>query len=554
MRMDFSICLPNISVLQFNSVSIQEKTVVFQVSSTRFPAICPQCHQVSEKIHSRYRRTLADLPLSGLIVQLICQVKKFFCRNQECSQRIFVERLTGVAEVFARRTRRLDKIICSLAFYIGGRVGAKVTEKLSIGVSRQTLIRHILRNPTPPQIMPKVIGIDDFAFRRGQVYGTLLIDLERRKALDLIPSREAEDVAEWLKKYPQVEVVSRDRSLTYANAVNVALPHAAQIADRFHLVKNIYEVLEKILHRERKTIGQVSDEIRQTGNRISPGKQKPLDNNGYKAFKGPVTKKEKLAQVKQSEATKRRMEKYETVKRLRQAGVSISEISRRLRMHRQTVRHFLSCDEYPEPKPTFRKVSPLLNYQDYLRQRWNEGCGNARQLYQELLKQGYVGSYDTLMRFLKIWRIDLPEKDRLRIQLKTFRIPTAREIKWWLLGNKPPKNEGNLNFLELLKQRQPEIIQAVEQIREFQKILKKGTEDDYEKWKQKVKEEGSAEMKNFVFRLSKDEQSVKGAITTEWSNGQVEGQVNRLKLIKRQMYGRANFEVLKAKVLFEEVV
>ena len=550
--MNFSICLPNVSVLQFNSVCVQERTVIFQVSSLQIQAFCPQCQQVSRKVHSRYRRTLAGLPLSGLAVQLICQVKKFFCPNQECSQRIFVERLTEVAEVFARRTRRLDKIICSLAFYVGGRVGAKITEKLSIEVSRQTLIRQILKNPTSPEIMPKVIGIDDFAFRRGQVYGTLLIDLERRKALDLIPSRETEDVAEWLKQYPQVEIVSRDRSPIYAAAINVALPHAEQIADRFHLVKNIYEVLEKVLHRERKTIGQVSAEIRQTGNRISPEKQKPLDENGYKAFTEPVTNKEKIAQAKQSEARKRRIEKYETVKRLRNEGMSIQGISRQLRMHRQTVRHFLSCDEYPEPKPVFRKVSPLLNYQEHLRQRWNEGCGNAKELYRELRQLGYLGSYNTLMRFLKIWRIDLPKEDRLRIQLKTFQTPTAREIKWWLLGSKPPKNEEKLSFLELLKQRQPEIIQAVQQIREFRKILKNGTEDEYEDWKKKIKAEGAAEMKTFVFRLEKDEESVKGAIISEWSNGQVEGQVNRLKLIKRQMYGRASFEVLKARVLFAE--
>lgn len=552
--MDFSICLPNVSVLQFNSVSIQEKTVFFHVSSTQFQVLCPHCQQVSEKIHSRYTRTLADLPMSGLTVQLICQVKKFFCSNGKCSQRIFVERLTEVAEVFARRTKRLDKILCSLAFYIGGRVGAKVTSRLSIGVSRQTLIRQILRNPAPLLTMPKVIGIDDFAFRKGQVYGTLLIDLERRKALDLIPSRETEDVAEWLQKYPQVEVVSRDRSQTYANAINFALPHAEQIADRFHLVKNIYEVLEKMLHRERKTISEVSDEICQTINRIKLEKQKLLDDKGNKIFREPITKKEKIAQAKQSEAGKRRMEKYETVQKLRKEGMSIQGISRRLRMHRETVRHFIRCDEYPEPKSVFRKVSPLVKYEDYLRRRWNEGCGNARQLYREICQLGYLGCYQTVVHFLKIWRIDLPEKDRLRIQLKTFRIPTAREIKWWLLGNKPPKDEENLRFLELFTQRQSEVMRTVQQIREFQQILKNGTETEYENWKLKVKAEGSPEMKNFVFRLTKDEESVKGAITTEWSNGQVEGQVNRLKLIKRQMYGRAGFEVLKAKVLFEEVV
>lgn len=243
------------------------------------------------------------------------------------------------------------------------------------------------------------------------------------------------------------------------------------------------------------------------------------------------------------------------MKRLRGEGISISEISRRLRMHRQTVRHFLSCDQYPEVKPAFRKPSPLVKYQDYIRRRWNEGCGNAKQIYQEISRLGYVGSYNTLMIFLKVWRRELPKKDRLNIRLKTFRIPTAREIKWWLLGKNSPTDKDNKRFLKLLQKAQPEISRTVEQIKEFQEILKNGSEKEYEDWKEKVRQtETAQEMKNFVIRLEKDDSAIKGAVRTEWSNGQVEGQVNRLKLIKRQMYGRANFEVLKAKVLFEEAV
>ncbi len=553
--MDFSICLPSPSIFRLEEMSVQEKTVVFRVSSTQLQVVCPRCGQVSRKIHSHYLRTLADLPMSGLAVRLICRVRKFFCTDQDCSQRIFVERLTELAEVSARQTNRLSRIICSLAFYVGGRTGAKVTEQLAIKVSRQTLIRRILKTHPSQISVPRVIGIDDFAFRRGQVYGTLLIDLERRKAIDLIPSREAEDVAKWLRQYPQVEVVSRDRSPIYAAAVSSALPHADQIADRFHIVKNIYEVLEKILHRERKTIAQVSEEMRRNANRISRENQSPIENERFRETKKARSETEIAAEkIKQSAARIRRIEKYESVKRLRGEGVSISEISRRLRMHRETVRHFLRCDAYPEVKPAFRKISPLVNYQDYIRQRWNEGCGNAKQIYQELLNLGYVGSYDTLMRFLRIWRGDLPEEDRLRIRLQTFRMPTAREIKWWLLGKKPNLNKEKSRFLQLLHERQPEIGEAVRLIEEFRKILKKGSEDDYENWREQVQQTtGNQELKNFAFRLGKEDQAIRGAITSDWSNGQTEGQVNRLKLIKRQMYGRASFEVLKARVLFAEV-
>ena len=487
--MDFSICLPSPSTFRLDDLSVQEKTVVFRVSSTQLQAVCPRCGQVSRKIHSRYQRTLADLPMSGLAVRLICRVRKFFCADQNCSQQIFVERLTEMAEVSARQTNRLSRIICCLAFYVGGRTGAKVTERLAIGVSRQTLIRRILKTPPPIKQLPRVIGIDDFAFRRGQVYGTLLIDLERRKAIDLIPSREAEDVAKWLRQYPQVEVVSRDRSPIYANAVSLALPNADQIADRFHIVKNIYEVLEKVLHRERKTIAQVSEEMRRKANRISRENQSLIEDSRFNQPKKSKSGTEIDAEeIKQSAARARRVEKHETVKRLRNEGVSTSEISRRLRMHRETVKHFLRCDAYPEVKPAFRKISPLVNYQDYLRQRWNQGGGNAKELYREITKLGYVGSYHTLVRFLKLWRGDLPKEVRLKIRLPVFRIPTARELKWWLLGAKPKLDEEKSRFLKLLQEKKPEIGEAVRLIKAFRKILKKGSENEYENWREQVKQ------------------------------------------------------------------
>jgi hypothetical protein len=167
--MDFSICLPTPSILKIDDISVQEKTIVFQVSSTQLQVACPDCQQISNKVHSRYQRTLADLPVSGLAVRLICQVKKFFCRHIECPRRIFVERLAGIADLFSRQTNRLSQIICSLAFYGGGRVEAKVTERLAIEVSRQTLIRRILNAPRSPMNVLKVTGMDDFAFRCGQV-------------------------------------------------------------------------------------------------------------------------------------------------------------------------------------------------------------------------------------------------------------------------------------------------------------------------------------------------------------------------------------------------
>jgi transposase len=203
-------------------------------------AVCPRCGAGSGRIHSRYARTLADLPCCGVPIVLTLHVRRFFCDAPACSQRTFAERLPEAAPPYARRTTRLRAALAPLAFTAGGKPGAALTRALRMGVSRETLLRLIRRTPCghATAATPQVVGVDDWAWKRGQRYGTIVCDLERRCPLDLLPERETASTAAWLAAHPGITVVSRDRGGVYADAAARGAPDAVQVADRWHLLKS----------------------------------------------------------------------------------------------------------------------------------------------------------------------------------------------------------------------------------------------------------------------------------------------------------------------------
>ena len=222
---------------------------------------CPICQYVSVKRHSRYERSLADLPGQGVSVKLCLSIRRFYCTNDFCQRKIFAERLPKVAADFARRTLRLNDTLTAFAFALGSEAGRKLAEKLGLLISADTLLRRIRQSAASTTQTPRILGIDDFAFRKRHTYGTILIDLERREPIDLLPDRESKTVYEWLTVHPGVEIVSRDRSPLYAEGVSLGAPEAEQVADRWHLLKNVVDVLKEFLnlhhsefHRARQTI------------------------------------------------------------------------------------------------------------------------------------------------------------------------------------------------------------------------------------------------------------------------------------------------------------
>src|SRR5215204_4246742 len=240
-----------IRILSF--VSNQDSITIIAQSSKLF-GICPICQSISSSLHSHYVRQIADLPWHGVPIRIQLQTRKFRCRNELCQRKVFCERLPKVVESYGRKTVRLQELFAVLAFVLGGRAGAKTASRIGLQTSGDTLLRRIRRVSISMDKPVRILGVDDFAFRRGERYGTILVDLQERKPIDLLPDREAATLIKWLKKHPEIEVVSRDRASGYASAGKEGSPQALQVADRFHLLKNLLDALERFLSRQTESI------------------------------------------------------------------------------------------------------------------------------------------------------------------------------------------------------------------------------------------------------------------------------------------------------------
>lgn len=245
--------LPSPDGLQLNDyeMDLEHHHVALSVSSTQTRAPCPLCGSVAQRVHSRYQRTLADLPCLHFSLSLLVQVCKFFCSNLACHRRIFTERIPEVAAPWARKTVRLVQQLHSIGLALGGAAGSRLGRRLGYSSCGSTLLNHLQRLPLSEFEVPKVLGVDDFALRKGRQYGTILVNLETHQPIALLSDRKAETLSDWLREHPGVEVLSRDRSKTYKSAMDQAVPEAIQVADRFHLVKNLSETLETALGSHR---------------------------------------------------------------------------------------------------------------------------------------------------------------------------------------------------------------------------------------------------------------------------------------------------------------
>lgn len=295
--------------------------VSVEVASTQLEANCPICQSSTRRIHSRYHRTLNDLNWAAQSVTLRLRVRKFFCDNADCPRCIFTERLPQVAVPWARRTCRLSARLQSLALSLGGNAGVRLGDQWGYRISRNTLLRLLATCPLPEISSPKQLGIDDFAFRKGQRYGTIVVDLDQRRPIALLSDREADTVADWLKAYPSVTVLTRDRSKTYRKGMSRGAPQAMQVADRFHLLQNLSEVLERYLRRQSKALKAAEQAYCQSVGTIplEPARSTPS--------------RQALAEQRHQH----RIDKHQQVHVLRQQGVSVAEIARQLGMGKRTV-------------------------------------------------------------------------------------------------------------------------------------------------------------------------------------------------------------------------
>lgn len=534
--------LPAPAELRLDRLVSEPDSITVVVETARESVPCPDCQQPSRRVHSRYTRTLADLPWNGVSVRLRLHTRRFFCSSLTCARRVFTERLPQTAARYARRTARLTDALQRLGLLVGGEPGARLAGKLGMHASGDTLLRRTRQFSPTEQPIPRVLGVDDWAWRRGQRYGTILVDLERRAVVDLLPNREAATLARWLQQHPGVEILSRDRSNAYGEGAANGAPEAVQVADRWHLLKNMTDALERVLQSKHAQVRQAAKLVATEAESAAP--EHPTEQPA------PV-RRLSSAQQQSRDKRDRRLARYEQVVALHEKGVPQAAIGRQLGLGRKTVRRWLRTGQFPE-RARAKRHSALTRYLPYLEKRWSEGCHNAAKLWREIRAQGYGGCAGMVRQWAGAQRRKLPaalQHGSVQCAPKPAvdSVPTPRQATWLLLQTEELEAKKRA-FVDALYQTSPELKQAAEAAREFTRMIR---ERDGQAWSEWQESAAKTLLAPFANHLRRDEAAVKAALKLPWSNGPTEGQVHRLKLIKRQMYGRAKLDLLKARVLYK---
>src|SRR6266487_675092 len=517
--------------------------------STQISPCCPLCGTPASRVHSRYVRRLTDLPCGGQHVCLLVCVRKFFCQVSTCSRKIFVERLTPFVQPWARVTQRLYQIVQILGLATGGRLGVRVTDRLSIQTSRTTILRRIMALPTKPVGQVSELGIDDFAFRRGRKFGTILVDMISHKVIDVLPDRETETAAAWMSAHPEIELVSRDRGGDYAAGARQGAPQAIQVADRFHMYKNLVEAIELILARCRAEIRKNAQAAVQEELNVEAPKPiffedaEVISVENWKPAPSMCDERARLSRREQ------RYDRYQQVIALSEQGLGFTEIQSRVGLSRRTIQRWIKEGDFPEAKRRRKRRSAFDPYAEYVLSRWEQGCTNGLQLWQEIQAKGYQGSAQTIYRFLGalrkkrriIWKPEVPHAP-----LQDF---SANDAVWLFARASDALDEKEQATLTAICQASETACLTYQLVQEFRHMLHHREGAKLDTWLAKCTASQIRELQSFVTGVERDKAAVVAGLTLSQNNGLVEGKVNKLKLIKRMGYGRAEFPLLRQRVL-----
>jgi transposase len=429
---------------------------------------CPLCGERADRVHSRATRTLADLPWAGAVVRLQVRIRKFFCENPTCPRRIFSERLAGIAAVAARRTERQRAALLDLAVALGGEAGARMAAKRGMPVSPDTMLRLLRQAPEAALPTPTVLGVDDWAIHKGLTYGTILVDLERHRPVDLLPDRSSESLAAWLRAHPGVEIIARDRGGVYAEGARDGAPDAVQVADRWHLVDNLADVLEPFLRSKGASLAAASATLsKQTDGKGEARDGQPAAAPFEAVYQGkrrhpqPERWRER-AEAAAEEGVARRRENYDQARALHATGASVAQIARTVGASRMTVYKYLREGPPQRKRHSIHGKQRVLEpYEPYLLQRWDEGCRMATVLWREIRAQGFAYSLTNVQRFVaQLRREGPPLADRPRTALTNAHGPPPRLVAAVVLRRPERRTDEQRAYLKLLIDQEPAIATA----------------------------------------------------------------------------------------------
>jgi len=518
-------------------IQITEQGLVIEVVTMHPTSCCPLCAEPSDAIQSHYRRVLRDAPCAGRQVQLVLTVRKFYCRNPYCARKVFTERLPTFVEPWARMTIRCCQQITSIGLATCGKGGARLADRLGIQTTRPTILRRIMDLPDVSAGSVVYLGIDDFAFRRGYRFGTILVNLESHRVVDLLSDRQAETAAQWMRQQPDLAVVSRDRGGEYASAAREGAPQAIQCADRFHIVKNLTEAVQVLLARcqaeilaEKKPDESCQDE-----------QKKPLIS--IEEWRPPEP-----AHVEKVRLARRagRYARYQQVVELGRQGMATKEIARRLGMSDRTVRDWLKQGAFPETQKRRKKQSSFDPFAAYVLKRWQNGEHNGLVLWREIKNQGYTGTERSVYRYLKTLKQAEVRASVNPERIQKYSVKTAVR----LFVRDPKKlNEIEREDLAAFCQASTPLKKAYDLLQDFLSMVHQREGQRLDTWLARIAECELPELQSFAAGVEKDKDAVQAGLTWPINNGMAEGHVTKLKLIKRTMYGRAGFALLRQRVL-----
>ena len=518
------VLLAHLGGVAVDAVEQAGSGIRIRARTTARRAACPGCATVSRRVHSAYERRLADGAIGGRPVEIRLTVHRFRCADASCGRATFVEQVRGLTFRHGRGSLGLQSVLRRTALMLAGRAGARLAACLGMVASRSTLLRLIRATPMIPAATPRVLGVDDFALRKGHIYGTVLVDVETRRPVDLLPTREAGTLAAWLRAHPGVQVICRDRASGYAEGGRLGAPQAVHVADRWHVWHNLVEAVERVVARNAAHLRE-------------PARQPTAAAEDAVAAE-PVGRGDTPPRL-----AARIRERHATVHALLAEGRGIKQVAKQLNLARNTVRHYARA-KAPEELMTgqWQAGRPRLldPFRPYLLQRLAAGQANASRLHQELTTLGYRGSLSNVRAYLHPLRAGLPPRRPA---------PSVRTVTSWITRHPDRLDDSAREQLAAILERCPDLAATARHVRAFATMMRDRAGQQLNSWMRAVREDDQPDLGSFVAGIEQDHDAVLAALTQPYSSGVVEGHVNRIKMLKRQMYGRAGFDLLRARVL-----
>jgi transposase len=496
---------------------------------------CRGCGVVSARVHDRYRRRLADLACGGRPVQVVLAACRFRCGNPACPVATFAEQVPGLTGWYQRRTVPVRELLETAALALAGRAGSRLAAAAGLAVSGRTLIRLVRALPDPQYGPVAVLGVDDVATRKGHRYATVLMDMDTHQLIDMLPDREAGTLADWLRGHPGTEVICRDRGGAYARAARQAAPAAVQVADRFHLWHDLAEALDK-------TVAAALAALDPPPGPGSPHQMAAPEPDGFRGVDG-----------RERRLVARHRERYAAVQELRAQGCPVAEIARRLGLGRNTVFRFAHAASIEEVLVNAtRRPSILDPFKPYLNQRWNQGITCAATLHQEIAARGWTGEIKAVERYLRQFRTaDGRDRHAPRHPAPaTPPPPKPRQVTRWLMTHPGHLASADAADLARLLDASPALAAAAAHVRAFADMMtRRQGLLTLEDWLAAVEAGDQPALHTFARGIRRDQHAVTAGLALPYSSGAVEGKNCKIKYLKRLMYGRANFDLLRKMAL-----